>query len=440
MLRLGLSGLFCFGCGLAAAGCRQAGPAEPGPAGSGGDAATSLASGGGLAASGGLSQGGALGAAGGLDLGNAEAGSTVSRHTPDASHDTGGPARDAPPGAADAGAADSGGAAGHLDAANAEAPPFLPPTPVGCVTDVSAGVHDFPCDATIHTVSIPTACIEAPCGVIVDVHGGMMSSQMEDENTNLRALGIEHGYIVVQPNALQNPLLLNQRLFVADAPGMPADDTRVLGILMDVVRAFHADEKRLHMTGFSEGGFMTWRWFCRHADLLASVAPGAAAWQCGNLANLGLTPPEIGCEMAGADIPSRNIPVLYLQGMTDGLVDPACADSWVREHALPALQTDDGTVLAGDPAFATAAFVRTRFLDPDGVPFEYIQHRYATDAAFLGVGLGGHCYPGSTDLTVTPPDQTVIPPDQLMPFGCQGHTDFNWGEEVIRFFEAHPKP
>jgi pimeloyl-ACP methyl ester carboxylesterase len=315
-----------------------------------------------------------------------------------------------------------------------------PPEPVGCLTaaDVTPGVHQVSCDSTIDVVTVPEACTRRACGVIVDVHGGMMSSQMEDKNTNLSALGLKHGYLVIQPNAMQNLILLNQRLFVADTPGMPADDTRVMDILGQVIEAFHADTKRIHMTGFSEGGFMTWRWFCRHSDLLASVAPGAAAWRCANLANLGLTPPEIGCEFsgaeAGADVPEHDIPALYVQGMKDGLVDPTCADGWVRSNVFTALNLDKGTQIAGD-----ATYTRTRYLNPDGVPFEYIQHQYQTTSSFLGVALAGHCYPGSTDLSVTPASGTTVPPDQLISFGCNDATSFNWGEEVMKFFIAHPK-
>jgi pimeloyl-ACP methyl ester carboxylesterase len=336
----------------------------------------------------------------------------------------------------DAAAAQDGG----MDTGMILGPPIEAPKPSGCVTDVSAGVHDFTCDTTIDTVSVPEACTKRSCGVIVDVHGGMMSSQMEDKNTGLRALGVEHGFIVIQPNALQNVVLLNQRLYVADTPMTPADDTRVMDILTQVIDVFHADKKRIHMTGFSEGGFMSWRWFCAHSDLLASVAPGAAAWKCGVLANAGLTPPEVGCELSGNSLPAHNIPVLYVQGMKDGLIDPKCADGWVRSNAFSALKLGTGTTLAGDPNFQSAPYVRTRYLDPQGVPFEYIQHQYTSDSSFLGVGIVGHCYPGSTDLMVTPPAQTIIQPDQLMSFGCKDKCDFNWGEEVIKFFMAHPKP
>jgi poly(3-hydroxybutyrate) depolymerase len=309
--------------------------------------------------------------------------------------------------------------------------PIPPPAPVGCVTDVTPGVHTFACDTTTDIVSIPQQCTKTACGVIVDVHGGMMSSQMEDKNTNLRALGNQYGYIVIQPNALQNAIFLNQRLFVAGT-----DDTRVMDILTQVIQAFHADQSRIHMTGFSEGGFMTWRWFCQHSDILASIAPGAAAWQCANLAALGI--PEVGCQFiatdAGTAKPARNIPVLYIQGMKDGLVSPTCADTWLKSNVFSVLKLGTGQQIDGD-----TTFTRTRYLDPSGVPFEYIQHQYTTDSSFLGFALVGHCYPGSTDLVVTPPAQTVVPPDQLISFGCKEQCSFNWGEEVMKFFMAHPK-
>jgi hypothetical protein len=303
--------------------------------------------------------------------------------------------------------------------------------------DVTPGVHQVSCDTTIDVVTVPERCTRFACGVIVDVHGGMMSSQMEDKNTQMSGLGLKYGYIVIQPNALQNPLLLNQRIFVADAPGVPADDTRVYDILTQVMDVFHVDRNRIHMTGFSEGGFMTWRWFCKHSDLLASVAPGAAADKCGVLSNAGLVP-EVGCAFsggeAGADIPAHDIPALYMQGTKDGLVDPKCADTWVRTNVFTTLELDQGKQIAGD-----STFTRTRYLNPDGVPFEYISHDYTTTSSFLGFNLVGHCYPGSTDLTVTPPAQTIIPPDQAIPFGCVDKTSFNWGEEVMKFFIAHPK-
>ena len=71
--------------------------------------------------------------------------------------------------------------------------------------------------------------------------------------------------------------------------------------------------------------------------------------------------------------------------------------------------------------------------------FEFLEHDdYESSSVFpadppAGIALKGHCFPGSMDWTVSEPGQ-------LMSFGCAAPTDFHWGERVIAFFMAHPKP
>jgi hypothetical protein len=48
--------------------------------------------------------------------------------------------------------------------------------------------------------------------------------------------------------------------------------------------------------------------------------------------------------------------------------------------------------------------------------------------------LGGHCLPGSLDLN------TNISPGETMFFGCAPPNAFKWGEAIMQFFTAHPKP
>jgi len=307
---------------------------------------------------------------------------------------------------------------GGADGSTAAQSPIDPPVASGCVTDVTPGSHELSCDGTTHVVTVSDECTKSACGVIVDVHGGSMSADQEDKNTNMRVLGPMHGYIVIQPNASPNPLLADERIFVA---GM--DDDRVMHILNDVITAFHVDQKRIHMMGFSEGGFMTWRWICAHSDLLASAAPAAAGWNC---TVLPITE-EIGCQFSGSDAPKQHIPILYMQGTMDMLMDPQCVFSWLSANVYPTLGLDMGSKIAGD-----STYERTRFLDSGNVPFELIRHDYSTDATFFGVAVGGHCYPGSNDLMATLPGQ-------LMGFGCQNQCAFTWAEEALRFFEQHPK-
>lgn len=288
--------------------------------------------------------------------------------------------------------------------------PVPPPMASGCVTDVSPGRHSLDCDGISHDLSVPPDCLSTQCGLILDVHGGTMNGKMEDNNTNMAALGQQHGYVVVQPNAANG-------LFDAST-----DDDKVLAFAKTVISVFHLDDKRVHMTGFSQGGYMTWRFICHHTDFLASAAPAAAA----GAANISL---ETDCSLTGTDVPSRELDILYMHGTKDALVDfQNGLDK--RAAVIAAFGLDSGKSVAGD-----ATFRRTRYTNTKGTIFEFIDHDYVSDSSFpadppLGIAIQGHCYPGSKDLMPTEPNQ-------LMAFGCQPPTSFTWGEEVMAFFLSH---
>jgi poly(3-hydroxybutyrate) depolymerase len=309
---------------------------------------------------------------------------------------------------------DRDGGAKALDAGSDGGPggmPVPPPVAQGCVDVVDPGEHSFVCKDLEFITSVPESCLETQCGLIIDVHGGTMSAEIEDKNTTMRALGRDHGYVVIQPNA-------NLGLF--DAAN---DDPIVFEFANTVIDVFHLDHDRVHMMGFSQGGYMTWRFICAHTDWLASAAPAAAAGE----ANISA---EVGCTFTGNDKPTGELDVMYMHGHHDALVDYANAEV-LRDAVIKTYDADDGEVVAsGD------GFMRTRYTSPEGTQFEFIEHDYASESAVgvppLGVAIQGHCFPGSTDLEVTIPDQ-------LMPFGCQPPTGFTWSEEALKFFEAHPR-
>jgi len=272
---------------------------------------------------------------------------------------------------------------------------------------VTAGAHHFACDGLEFDVSVPDACVTHSCGLIVDVHGGTMSGPMEDKNTDLAALGRRHGFIVVTPTAFGN--LWNYA----------ADDAKVLSFLEATRDAFHVNPKRIHMTGMSQGGYMSWRFSCQHTDLFGSVAPAAAA----GAAAISV---EVGCTFTGQDVPRGELDILYMHGVEDALVNFQNAVT-LRDAVIAHYGMSTGLVVAGD-----STYKRTRYTTQNGRVFEFIEHRYLSDSSVLGVAIRGHCFPGS-------PDQTVTLPGQLMAFGCKPPNSFTWGEEVVRFFMAHPK-
>ena len=74
-----------------------------------------------------------------------------------------------------------------------------PPTPAGCITDVSAGDHTFTCGGLMVDVRIPAACEAPGCGLILELHGDTGTGLLMDAHTKLRELGAQHGYILVAP-------------------------------------------------------------------------------------------------------------------------------------------------------------------------------------------------------------------------------------------------
>jgi len=280
---------------------------------------------------------------------------------------------------------------------------FPEPVPDDCITDVTPGHHEFLCDGLTFDVEVPDVCLEMACGMIFDVHGYTMSAQMQDANTGLRALGQRYGYIVVQPNAEPDPP-------GASWNGM-VDDPKVFDFMERVAAAWHVDAARWHFTGFSQGGFMSWRFICAHADVLASVAPGAA---CGDSFAFG------DCSFMGEDVPSDPVDILYMHGTSDALIGFGCAyprrDAVVAHFGLGA----EEVVAEGD------AYRWTRH-ESDEVTFEFIEHDYAADSFILA----GHCFPGSHDESGAP--------GQLFSYACVEPTEVAWGEAAMQFFLAHPK-
>lgn len=301
---------------------------------------------------------------------------------------------------------------GDEASAPVEDAPFQPAEPVGCVTDVTAGEHVFNCEDLVHVVSVPDACLEHACGLVLDIHGGTMSANMEDKNTGARALGAERDFIVVQPNAVGGVWRPN------------VDDPKVFAFAQSVVQAFHVNEKRIHAMGFSQGGYMSWRFVCAHSDWLASAAPAAAAGAVALVM-------EVGCTFAGTDKPAHEIPLLYMHGTKDALVNFQNGVT-LRDAVRAEWGMDDEEEVS-----SSAGHRWTRYTNERGNVFEFIQHEYSTDSAVglppLGVAIVGHCYPGSHDLAATEPFQ-------LMAFACKDDAAFTWGEAAMDFFVAHPKP
>jgi len=275
-------------------------------------------------------------------------------------------------------------------------------TPVGCLTDVSAGHHKVSCDGGItYDVEIPAACVGGPCGLIVDMHGYTMTGDSEDENTGMRALGQQHGYVIVQPTAPKDNFQYPSWDQLLHAP-------LVYQFLVDLAASLPIDANRIHAMGFSQGGGMTFRLLCGHADFFASAAPASAL---------------PGCEFTAPNTPSEEIDILQVHGLQDPIVSFPNQALPQRNAALLAWPFGDPAVFEDDGMHKA-----TRWTTPTGTVYEFWEHNYVTSATALFVPLKGHCVPGGADFSGDPAG-----------YSCEDINTFVFGELAVAFFEAHPK-
>jgi len=268
------------------------------------------------------------------------------------------------------------------------------PMPAGCITDVTAGHHAFTCDGGIkYDVDVPAACAAGGCGLVLDMHGYTMNADQEDKGTGMRALGQAHGYVVVQPTAPGAPPSWDQ---ATHAP-------LVFAFTSGAATAFVTDSKRAHVTGFSQGGGMTWRMICAHADFFASAAPLSAL---------------SGCEFMAPNVPGREIAVMQVHGHKDNILNFSVYAIPQRDAALASWKDDAGAVFNTD-----ATHKATRYKTAAGTPLEFWEHDYAAGSSILG----GHCFPGGSDVGPSP-----------FQFGCADQGTFNVGHLAMQFFLDHP--
>jgi polyhydroxybutyrate depolymerase len=268
-----------------------------------------------------------------------------------------------------------------------------------CPMEVSAGDHTSTCQGLTFLTMVDASCVKGGCGLIVDVHGGTMSALQMRDNTLLHQLAPKKGFIVLHPSATPE-----KTGGTWNSDQYPA----VASFVKDVITAYKVDEDRVHVTGFSQGGLMTWWFLCNYPQLLASAAPAAAAFQENSCFDASWQP---------------RAPILYMNGINDriSLIDQA-RDMVATMNS--SLMLTGGEQIAGDGHYS-----RKHWQDADGMALDFIEHDYGGQAV-----LDGHCIPGGIDVpgaaNSTPLNATTC---------TTGDIKLNWGETVLQWFIDHPR-
>jgi poly(3-hydroxybutyrate) depolymerase len=290
------------------------------------------------------------------------------------------------------------GSSDSEDGGSVKEEPYLPPAPDACITDVTPGHQSLTCEGLSFELTVPATCLTERCGFIVDVHGFAMSGALEELHTLFQTKATAQGYIVLQPSA---PGAVLQSAWSS------ANDDAVFALMNHVRDVWHVDAKRIHFGGYSMGSWMTWRFICKHADVIASAAPIAG----------GAQPGAESCAFTGDQMPVREIPIFYTHGRQDGLVNFSTAIQ--QRDAVIAAWNLTQTEVVGQ----ASDYEWDRYKSPKGTVFEFAQHDWLTAFKLGSIELKGHCFPGS--------DAVV---------GCGLNTAFVWGDEVLKFYKAHPMP
>jgi poly(3-hydroxybutyrate) depolymerase len=211
----------------------------------------------------------------------------------------------------------------------------------------------------------PPACSAvAPCGLIFDIHGWGMSGAMQNANDDMRDLGKSAGYIVVHPDAPLRPSIFDG-LSLKHAWQPNDDHSKLLAFMLALASNPYVDSNRVHLAGFSQGGFATWNLLCGASDLICSAAPLAASgldvWGVG-----------YGAQCFQQEGPHFHRSVLYTTGASDPLARVAQAREQ-RENVKRAYgMSGDGEKIAGD------GYVSTTWANSpcSAAVFTYIEHAY----------------------------------------------------------------
>lgn len=139
-----------------------------------------------------------------------------------------------------------------------------------------------------------------PMPLLFALHGFTQNGQTMMLLSNFNALAEENHFVVAYPYGV------NTSWNVGVAGGSGADDVGFLLALIDsVATKANIDQNRVYSTGFSNGGFMSYRLACEASDRFAAIAPVSGTMTTATY---------------NACVPVRPVPLMHIHGTSDFVV------------------------------------------------------------------------------------------------------------------------
>lgn len=246
------------------------------------------------------------------------------------------------------------------------------------------------------------------CGLIFDIHGGTMTADNQNAGSRLRLHGRDAGYIVVnpeKPNKFWDP---------------GVDHAKIVDFLRQAIAAFQPDQRKVHVTGFSQGGFASWRILDLASDVVCSIAPLASSgrdrWGGSYVRN----PSSFATGRRGPPTPRS---IMYHHGTSDGLSPFSNFNPQVNAIlSYYGIDRGSGRRMAGSDRKNT----RTVYTGQNGVTVQTGQHDYWSLLTQMG-----HCFPSTRRRTSANRKSCARWP---------WRNAYDWGSEVVQFFQANKCP
>ncbi|WP_437678151.1 alpha/beta hydrolase family esterase [Sorangium sp. So ce131] len=120
-----------------------------------------------------------------------------------------------------------------------------------------------------------------PTPLVILLHGYTASGSVQEAYFMLQPLAEERGFLYAHPDGTTDTdgnTFWNATDACCNFLGSEVDDSAYLrSVVEDIQARYTVDPKRIFFVGHSNGGFMSYRMACDHADLIAAVASLAGA-------------------------------------------------------------------------------------------------------------------------------------------------------------------
>jgi polyhydroxybutyrate depolymerase len=164
-----------------------------------------------------------------------------------------------------------------------------------------------------------------PAPLVLMLHGYTASGVLEESYLNLTPLSDARGFLYAYPDGRKDALgygFWNATDACCGSGDRTVDDSAYLsGLIGEIRTRYSVDAKKVFFIGHSNGGFMSYRMACDHADQIAAIASLAGA----------MFDDVTQCH------PSEPVSVLQIHGTADTTIN--YMGGMIQNHAYPSAAT-----------------------------------------------------------------------------------------------------